>query len=85
MPSDKSREERYNNLFEGFCSQIRERLNSDLSFSIKDVKKLLETQYVFEGHDWAGRGEPMNTVIAAAVAAYEHIIAEWEKRSQSTK
>jgi hypothetical protein len=75
-------EERFRQLFEEYLTLLEQRLRTDPSFNLHDLRGLLASTYEFEGQDWAGRGEPKNTAIAARIAAYEQVIARWERKGE---
>jgi hypothetical protein len=35
-----------------------------------------------DGSDWVGRGALQDVVMQATIAAYEHVIAQWEKEER---
>ncbi|MBN2430011.1 MAG: hypothetical protein JXQ27_00975 [Acidobacteria bacterium] len=78
-------EERYQKLYDSYCTLTEHRRRADPTFTIDDLRGLLASAYEFEGQDWAGHGEPKNTAIAARIAAYEHVLAEWERRLNEDK
>lgn len=65
--------------------QFRERVyghlvylrQNDPGFTIERLEGNLDSLYTYEGHDWVGRGEFVNTRIAAEIAAHEQLLAEW--------
>jgi len=73
-------EDRYQQLFDSYCTLTEHRRRNDPTFTIDELRGLLASAYEFEGQDWAGRGEPKNTGIAARIAAFEHVLAQWERR-----
>jgi hypothetical protein len=82
MNAPKTNEERYRQLYEEYLTLAEHRLRYDPSFDLDDLRGLLASTYEFEGHDWVGRGEPKNTAIAARIAAYEQVIARWERTQE---
>ncbi len=76
--SDDWKEKKYKEVFDGLCRQARRRRQEDPNFSVDDLKAQLEHQYVYQGNDWEGRGALGDVTVSATVAAYEHLIAEWE-------
>jgi hypothetical protein len=73
----------YNQIFEAVCRRVQRRRQTDPDFTLERLRGILETQYVYQGQDWVGRGAVANTAIAATIAAYEHLLAEWEQQRQA--
>jgi hypothetical protein len=44
------------------------------SFDITDIQGELSSLYVYEGHDWVGRGESKNSEISGEICAYQVFI-----------
>lgn len=78
-------QQRYEEVFDQICDQITDRRRSDPAFTIQVAREILETAYEDEGSDWTGRGPAEDTVKAATIAAYEHMVAEWEAESAETR
>jgi len=68
----------YNQVFENIYRSIAER-RRDPSFTIRELREMLESQYVYQGNDWVGRGTVSSIKTEAVIAAYEHALAEWER------
>jgi hypothetical protein len=66
-----SHEEKFDEIYEKTFDQLEYRWNHDEAFSVKDLERQLETFYVDEGNDWAGRGLPGQVVKSATIAATE--------------
>lgn len=64
-------EEKFDEIYEKTFDQLEYRWNHDEDFSVKDLERQLETFYVDEGNDWAGRGLPGQVVKSATIAATE--------------
>ena len=45
---------------------------------MEDIEGVLQHLYIMEGSDWYGRGEVLDTAMAATIAAYEHFIVQWK-------
>jgi len=71
---DEKFERIFNNVYYNF-SELRE---VDDSYSKRDLKDQLQDLYVNQGNDWAGRGESMDIVLCAQIAALEQVLSEWE-------
>jgi hypothetical protein len=76
------RDIRYNETFEEEVQGLIRRREADPRCRAEDLEGVLRHLYLMDGADWAGRGELQDIILAATIAAYEHIIAEWkaEKR-----
>ena len=72
------RDEAYERVFDEVCARIRRRRQVDPSFTLADAQGTLETAYVQQGNDWVGRGMLSHLVESATIAAWEHMIAEWQ-------
>lgn len=72
------REELYGEVFEATCEQVRLRRQREPGFSPEDLRGLLETEYVALGNNWVGRGEVDEVTRNATIAAYEHLLAQWQ-------
>lgn len=68
---------RYNEVFEQVRTETTHRLRHEGGFTVDHVRGLLETCYVSEGNDWAGRGPLFHLVQSATIAAYEAVLSEW--------
>jgi len=76
---DSLEEEEYRKTFEAAVKMIEERRKIDPSFSIKDLKRLLRTEYEVEGNDQFGRGRAFELELSATIAAHEYVLSKWEK------
>jgi hypothetical protein len=45
---------------------------------VEDLEGVLRHLYQMDGADWGGRGELQGIILAATIAAYEQVIAEWK-------
>jgi hypothetical protein len=80
MSLDGWEEQQYHQVFEAVCRRVQRRRQTDPDFTIARLRGILETQYVYQGNNWVGRGAVADTAIAATIAAYEHLLAEWEQQ-----
>mgnify|MGYP006284839703 FL=1 len=71
MDIAERQEEKFNEIYEKTFDQLEYRWNHDDDFSVKDLERQLETFYVDEGNDWAGRGLPGQVIKSATIAATE--------------
>jgi hypothetical protein len=77
------KEIQYERAFEGMCRQLQTRRAMDPDFTPEILEGILEAQRVLLGNNWDGRGECANIDIEAAIAACEHILAEWEAETEN--
>jgi hypothetical protein len=74
------KDRKYEEVFEQVCAQCELRRREDPQFTPAALRRLLEAAYHRQGVDWTGKG-PLNFLIqSATIAAYEHVLAEWEAR-----
>ncbi len=78
VTTDNWQKQTYERAFHETCVQIEMRRGSDPSFTREALRGMLESAYVDEGNDWQGRGALGDTILSATIAAYEHVLAEWE-------
>jgi hypothetical protein len=71
------KEERYREVYDAVCTQL-EKQKAEGKLTKEQLRGLLESAYVNQGNDFAGRGEAMNITIDATVAAYECFLADWQ-------
>jgi hypothetical protein len=72
------RDTRYNETLEQEIRGLQRRREADKGCTITDLEGTLRHLYQLDGADWGGRGEVQDITLAATIAAYEHIIAEWK-------
>jgi len=77
-------EKEYQKIFEAAVKMIEERRKIDPSFSIKDLERLLRTEYEVEGNDQFGRGRVFELELSATIAAHEFVLAKWKKESDNS-
>jgi hypothetical protein len=70
----------YTNTFDQEVRGLERRREAGTGCTVADVEGILQGLYVMDGADWLGRGEVQDITMAATIAAYEHIIAEWKGR-----
>ena len=78
--SEEWQEIKYREVFEQEFRGIERRCQSDPACKIEDLKGILRNLYIMDGADQEGRGRLQDTINSATIAAYEHFIAELEKR-----
>jgi len=83
--TDKSLERKYDEVFNSVCDYVDRQKETDPSFSLNHLQKMLETEYINEGNGWVGKSEVQETVSAATIAAYQHKIVEWKKETKQNK
>jgi hypothetical protein len=75
----------YTKTFDQEVLGLIRRRESDPNCGPADAEGILQGLYVMDGADWLGRGEVQDITMAATIAAYEHIIAEWNAELSSEK
>ncbi|MFP4067565.1 MAG: hypothetical protein ACLFS5_08685 [Spirochaetaceae bacterium] len=71
MSITRRHEQKYHEIYEKTLDQLEYRLRNEADFSVESLRRQLETFYVDEGNDWAGRGLPGEVVKSATIAATE--------------
>ncbi|MDR2028464.1 MAG: hypothetical protein LBP93_02870 [Treponema sp.] len=71
------RDIKYNETLEQEIRGLQRRRESDPNCTIQDLEGTLLHLYHLDGADWGGRGEVQGITLAATIAAYERVIAEW--------
>jgi hypothetical protein len=72
------REIKYGETFEQEVRGLTRRRESDPDCGVEDLEGVLLHLYRMDGSDWAGRGEVQDIALAATIAAYEYVIAQWK-------
>ncbi len=70
---------KYEAVFEQTCAFLRHRRANDPEFTLETLVRLLETQYLHQGNEPAGKGTVQQITEAATVAAFECVLAEWQQ------
>jgi hypothetical protein len=78
---DKKFQEVYDNVY----STTKYRRIIDPSFTLQDLRNILNTLYVNDGNDQGGRGEVGDIVSSANIAAHEQVFVEWKKELSSAR
>jgi hypothetical protein len=68
----------YDELYDGAVRELEAMRRDRPELTREEMEAKLQHLYTFEGQDWVGRGEAMNTKLAATIAAHEHILASWD-------
>jgi hypothetical protein len=76
------REIKYRETFDQEIRGLQRRRESDPGCTVEDLEGTLASLYVMDGADWIGRGEVQDVIMAATIAAYEQVIAEWKRSSR---
>jgi hypothetical protein len=71
------RDLKYEEIFEQEIRGLNRRRRSDPACTVEDLEGVLRHLYIMDGADWYGRGEVQDITMAATIAAYEHVIAQW--------
>ena len=69
---------KYQEVFEQELRGLMRRREADPRCTPEDIEGVLQHLYIMEGSDWYGRGEVLDTAMAATIAAYEHFIVQWK-------
>jgi hypothetical protein len=72
------RDIKYEEVFEQEIRGLLRRRELDPACTVAEVEGVLQHLYHMDGADWAGRGEVQDITMAATIAAYEHIVAQWK-------
>jgi hypothetical protein len=72
------RDKAYEAIFAQELRGLERRRASDPRCTVEDLEGVLRHLYVMDGADWYGRGDVQDITMAATIAAYEHVIAEWK-------
>ena len=76
------KKKKYEQVFEETLLMLAHRRQNDPEFSLREMKRLLETEYVNQGNDWVGRGSLFDVVEEATLAAYELFYSRWSKENE---
>ncbi|MDR1107767.1 MAG: hypothetical protein LBL19_01905 [Spirochaetaceae bacterium] len=76
------RDTKYQEVFEQEIRGLLRRRESDPACTTADLEGVLQHLYHMDGADWGGRGDVQDITMAATIAAYEHIIAQWKTEKQ---
>ena len=75
------KEDLYEEAFEDAILFVLRKRRLKPDFTIDDLEKLLQAEYVQQGNDWVGRGELATLNQNARIAAYETLLAEWREET----
>lgn len=78
-------EEIYEQVFDDICAYVEKRKQDDTTFTLKDLRRMVDEAYQRRGMDWIGKGHLQYTIESATVAALEHKLVEWGKQKQKQK
>ncbi|MDR2966283.1 MAG: hypothetical protein LBU88_10985 [Treponema sp.] len=73
---------KYKETFEQEIRGLTRRRQSDPDCKIEDLEGILRNLYIMDGADQGGRGPLQDIIMAATIAAYEHIISSWKAEIQ---
>jgi len=79
---DKWKERVYDRTFRNVCHQVRERRKQDPRLTKGELRRQMQTAYARQGSNRLGRGSLHEVELSATIAAYEHILAEWDRGSE---
>ncbi|MDR2482666.1 MAG: hypothetical protein LBD08_03440 [Treponema sp.] len=72
------RDVKYQETFEQEVRGLQRRGEAEPGCTAEDLEGVLLHLYTLDGADWGGRGEVQDITMAATIAAYEYVIAEWK-------
>lgn len=72
-------EKKYQEVFDDETRLLVRRRAADSSCSIDDIQGILDSLYVLDGNNAAGRSCVQQIELAATIAAYEAFIYQWQK------
>ena len=75
-------DETYDSVFEDICDYVEKRKKDDKTFTIDELKIMLDEAYVKRGMDWIGKGHLQFIIESASIAALEQKYAEWMKKQK---
>lgn len=78
-------EETYNRVFDDICDYVAKRRRNDKSFTIHELKQMIDEAYVRRGMDWIGKGNLQFIIESATIAALEQQFVEWDNEQKKTR
>ena len=73
-------EETYDNVYEDIRDYVEKRKQDDDTFTLHELKKMIDEAYVKRGMDWIGKGPVQFIIESVTIAALEQKYAEWKKK-----
>ncbi|MCL4193738.1 MAG: hypothetical protein KJZ87_18515 [Thermoguttaceae bacterium] len=70
---------RFDDVFRQVRQHVRMRRLSDRKFTIEDLARLLDSEYVSQGTSCLEKSAVQHIAQAATIAAYESLLAEWQE------
>lgn len=67
----------YDETFDTVYTNITQRKENDSNFTKQSLKELLDSLYVHQGNNWAGRSEIKELINDATIAACETVLFDW--------
>lgn len=74
-------EKKYQEVFEDETRLLVRRRAADTSCTIDDIQGILDSLYILDGNNAAGRSSVQQIALSATIAAYEAFIHQWKKES----
>jgi hypothetical protein len=74
---------KFDEVFENVCSGLEWRAKNDPSFNKRSLEESLRSLYSHQGNNWDGRGEVAEITLSATIAAFEHVLAEFDAMTAS--
>ena len=77
------RDIKYEEVFDQEVRGLERRRRFDPACGVEDLEGILRYLYNMDGADWVGRGEVKDITMAATIAAYEKVIAQWKAAAET--
>ena len=72
-------EKKYQEVFDEETRLLIRRRAADTSCTIDDIQGILDSLYILDGNNAAGRSCVQQIALSATIAAYEAFIHQWQK------
>lgn len=69
----------YDKTYDMVFNQLKNSMEKDSNYTLKDLRRFLDSQYTNEGNNWLGRSEVLDNTQAATIAAAEAVYALYRK------
>ena len=75
-------EETYDRVFDDICAYVEKRKQEDTTFTLNELKQMVDEAYKRRGIDWIGNGHLQFVIESATIAALEQKFVEWDKQQK---
>lgn len=75
-------EETYDRVFDDICAYVEKRKQEDTTFTLNELKQMVDEAYKRRGMDWIGKGHLQFVIESATIAALEQKFVEWDKQQK---